>query len=111
MNTYHAALWSTPSSSDERYRTTHHQRTKQRGKEEQRGQGYETTWEEVERWSVDPGRVPEPTWDSMEQCEEGYRRMESARQTRLARKPERQPPPQKNWGVAHGECGRVRLET
>jgi hypothetical protein len=30
-----------------------------------------TTWEEIEKWSIDPGRVPEPTWDSMEQCEEG----------------------------------------
>ena len=38
MNTYHAALWSTPSSSDERYRTTHHQRTKQRGKEDGTGE-------------------------------------------------------------------------
>ena len=40
MNTYHAALWSAPSSSDERYRTTHHQRTKQRGKED-------WTWEDI----------------------------------------------------------------
>jgi hypothetical protein len=53
-----------------------------------------TTWEEIERWSIDPGRVPEPAWDSLEQCEEGYRRMEERRRykgTRLARKPERQP--------------------
>jgi hypothetical protein len=29
----------------------------------------------IERWSVDPRREPEPAWESMEQCEEGYRRM------------------------------------
>ena len=40
MNTYHAAPWSsTPSNS--RYRTTHHQWTKQRGELE------EWTWEDI----------------------------------------------------------------
>ena len=51
MDTYHAAFWSDPSysSSDEdedHYRTTHHQRTKQRGKEEQRVRD-SWTWEEI----------------------------------------------------------------
>ena len=47
MNTYHAACWSDDSyssSSDEedsRYRTTHHQRTKQRGRMDS------WTWEEI----------------------------------------------------------------
>lgn len=66
-----------------------------------------TTWEEVERWSIDPGRVPGPAWDSLEQCEEGYRRMEERRRykgTRLARKPERQPQDY-FLGGAHKEIG------
>ena len=48
MNTYHAALWSDSSSSDDdtRYRTTHHKLTKQRGMEEQRFQD-SWTWEEI----------------------------------------------------------------
>jgi hypothetical protein len=37
---------------------------------------YVTTWEEIDRWVVDPGRVPEPVWDSLEQCDEGNLRME-----------------------------------
>ena len=37
---YHAAPWSSPSSTNGRYRTTHHQRTKQRGKED-------WTWEDI----------------------------------------------------------------
>jgi hypothetical protein len=64
-------------------RITHHNRTKQRGngqeQERQRCQDFwtweqnlgSTTWEEIDRWAVDPGRVPEPAWDSLEQCEEG----------------------------------------
>ena len=64
MNTYHAANWSDLSdySSEEdecRYRTTH-QRTRQRGNGQQQ-QGdldYITTWDKIERWSVDPGRSP-----------------------------------------------------
>ena len=51
-----------------------------------------TTWEEIDRGAVDPERVPEPAWDSMEQCAEGYRRMEFAKQAqRCGRKPEIQP--------------------
>ena len=51
-----------------------------------------TTWEEIDRWAVDPERVPEPAWDSLEQCEEGYRRMELERQSRRRkRKPKGQP--------------------
>lgn len=62
-----------------------------------------TTWEEIDRWAVDPGSVPEPAWDSMEQCEEGYRRIRLAtRARRRGRKPERQP--QKCIG---GGTGRV----
>jgi hypothetical protein len=30
----------------------------------------DTTWEEIERWSVNPRGVPEPFWESMEQCDE-----------------------------------------
>jgi head-tail adaptor len=40
MNTYHAALWSTSPSNDERYRISHQKRTKQRGQD-----GW--TWEEI----------------------------------------------------------------
>jgi hypothetical protein len=75
MNMYHAAHWSSPSSShDSRYRTTHQQRTKQRGngqqqqQQQQRDLDYITTWEEIERWLVDSGRVPEPSgilWNSV----------------------------------------------
>ena len=43
-----------------------------------RGTDY-TTWEEIDRWAADPERVQEPAWDSLQQCEEGYRRMESKR--------------------------------
>ena len=51
-----------------------------------------TSWEEIDRWAVDPGRVPEPAWDSMEQCAEGYRRMRLAKQARRrGRKPGNQP--------------------
>ena len=114
MDTYHAAFWSdlSYSSSDEedRYRTTHRQRTKQRGERdswtgEQRYLEYETTWEEIERWSVDPGRVPEPAWDSLEQCENGVG------DTNTAGKEAREAAPKNVFGGAHGECGRVRLET
>ena len=50
---YHATLWSSsPSTNENRYRTTHHKRTKQRGRDswtgEQRYLEYETTWEEIE---------------------------------------------------------------
>jgi hypothetical protein len=44
MNTYDAALWS--SSFNSRYRTTHHQLTKQHGMEEQRVQN-PWTWEDI----------------------------------------------------------------
>lgn len=51
-----------------------------------------TSWEEIDRWAVDPGRVPEPAWDSREQCAEGYRRMRLAKQARRrGRKAESQP--------------------
>uniref|UniRef100_A0A8L0DPT6 Uncharacterized protein n=1 Tax=Oncorhynchus mykiss TaxID=8022 RepID=A0A8L0DPT6_ONCMY len=116
MNTYHAALWSSYlSPEDDRYRTTHQKRTKQcgNGQQQQRSQDswtwerdldYVTTWEEIDRWSVDPGRVPEPAWDSLEQCEEGYRRMELARRSR---KPERQP--QKCLGGGTGGVWRSQV--
>ncbi|XP_064857655.1 uncharacterized protein LOC135560192 [Oncorhynchus nerka] len=60
-----------------------------------------TTWEEIDRWAVDPGRVPEPAWDSMEQCKEGYRRMRLAKP---ARQYERQPQIFFFWG-GHTRCG------
>ncbi|XP_031650345.1 uncharacterized protein LOC109884283 isoform X3 [Oncorhynchus kisutch] len=89
------------SQEESRYRTTYHNRTKRRGdrqrqQERQRCQDnwtWEqnldyTTWEEIDRWAVDSGRVPEPAWDSLEQCEEGYRRMElEKRARRRGRKP------------------------
>ena len=119
MNNHHAAFWSaSPSPQENRYRITHHNRTKRRGngqqqqhqhEKEQRHQQHEqqqrdqdyatweqnldyTTWEEIDRWAVDPGRVPEPAWDSLEQCEAGYWRMELEKQgRRRGRKPESQP--------------------
>jgi hypothetical protein len=95
---------------------THQTRTKQHEREEQRfvekwtreKDEWVTTWEEIERWSIDPERVPVPAWDSMEQCEEGYRRMEEWRRykgTRLAWKPERQPQYFFLGGGAHEEIG------
>ena len=51
MNTYHVAHWSDPSYSwseeeEYHYRTTHHQRTKQRGNKEERVLD-SWTWEEI----------------------------------------------------------------
>ncbi|XP_055760776.1 uncharacterized protein LOC129838088 [Salvelinus fontinalis] len=103
LNTSRAAFWSSPSSQEEScYRITHQTRTKQRGNGQQRQQQQQsqelwtweqnldyTTWEEIDRWAIDPGRMLEPAWDSLEQCEEGYQRMEAIR--RCGRKPERQP--------------------
>ncbi|XP_064877213.1 uncharacterized protein LOC135572713 [Oncorhynchus nerka] len=100
---------------DSRDRITHQKRTKRHGngQQQQRCQDFwtwerdldcVTTWEEIDRWVVDPGRVPEPAWDSLEQCEEGYWQMESAR--RRCRKPERQP--QNFLGGRHRECGKAR---
>jgi hypothetical protein len=66
------------------YRITHHSRTEQRVNRQRqleqrredvmdsRGMEY-TTWEEIDRWAADPERVQVPAWDSLEQCEEGYR--------------------------------------
>ena len=66
-----------------------------------------TSWEEIDRWAVDPGRVPEPAWDSMEQCTEGYMRMRLAKQARRrGRKPGNQP--QKCIGGAYREYGNAR---
>ena len=92
---YHAAFWSSsPSTQENRYRITHHNTTKRRGETQQQQERQQcldyTTWEEIDRWAVDPGRVPEPAWDSLEQCEEGYRRMERQARRR-GRKPESQP--------------------
>uniref|UniRef100_A0A8K9UXU6 Uncharacterized protein n=1 Tax=Oncorhynchus mykiss TaxID=8022 RepID=A0A8K9UXU6_ONCMY len=49
MDTYHAAPWSSPSSTiDDRYRITHHQRTKQRGNGQQQQRSQDSrTWEEI----------------------------------------------------------------
>jgi hypothetical protein len=49
-----------------------------------RGMEY-TTWDEIDRLAADPDRLPEPAWDSLEQCEEDYRRMESKSKTRRCR--------------------------
>ena len=124
MENYHAAYWSSDpfrlSSSEEEeethYRITHHNRTKRRGKGQRRQQQQQqqqrpaseqnldyTTWEEIDRWAVDPGRVPEPAWDSMEQCKEGYRRMRLAKPARQCDRYERQPP-QKKFGAASRTC-------
>jgi hypothetical protein len=64
-----------------------------------------TTWEEIDRWAVDPGRVPEPAWDSLEQCEEGYRRMELERQARRRR---RKPVSQPQECIGRGGGGGLR---
>ena len=119
MNTYHAAHWSDISYSsseedeDKRYRITHHQRTKQRGNGQQhQEQRYkeEWTWEDIldgkgcytwEEILAGRDRLP---WEQVEAA----RRAEAAGEgnqwyegTRLARKPERQPPI--FWvGVTHG---------
>ena len=81
MSNNHAAFWSDSLSTNERcYRITHHTRTEWRGnrqrQQEQRREDVMdsrsmeyTTWEEIDRWAVDPERVPEPAWDSLEQCE------------------------------------------
>ena len=46
-NTSHAAFWSSsPSTNEKRYRTTHHNRTKQRGNQEQRVLD-SWTWEKI----------------------------------------------------------------
>ena len=50
MNTYYAAPWSSsPSPDDKRYRTTHQERTKQRGNgQQQRPELHDSwTWEEI----------------------------------------------------------------
>ena len=85
MNTFHAALWSTlPSTDDERYRTPHQRRTKQRGQED-------WTWEEILE-----GEGP---WTRAGEYRRPREQMEAARAERrlyeeLAqrRKHERQPP-------------------
>ena len=70
-----------------------------------------TTWEEIDRGAADPGRVPEPAWDSMEQCAEGYRRMEFAKQARRRGRRPHSHPQKFLGGGAQGECGRVRRQT
>ena len=104
----HAAPRSPPY--DDRDRTTHHKRTKQREKEEQRLMG-KWTWEEIldgagpwpQPWEY---RCPKEELEAAKaerRCyEEKYRRIEEERRyegTRLARKPERQP------GGLHKEVG------
>ena len=94
MSNLHAAFRSDSlQTTDEvRYRITHHSQTEQRvnwqePKEEvmdSRSMEY-TLWEEIDRWAADPERVQEPAWDSLQQCEEGYRRMESKRKARRLR--------------------------
>ena len=105
-NTYHAAHWSDLSYSlseeDEfHYRITHHNRIKQRGNQEQRVLD-SRTWEEIlaER---DPGHrlgniaAPRQSWRQLKLSGGDMMRQHgSATGTR---------------GGAHGECGRVRLET
>ncbi|XP_052314142.1 proline-rich protein 36-like isoform X1 [Oncorhynchus keta] len=101
MNTYHAALWSDPSSTSEcRYRNTHHQRTKQRGNgQEQERQRYleNWTWEEIldgkGPWAQ-PGEYCRPKAE-LEAAKAERRRYEKAAWQR-GWKPERQP--QIFWG-------------
>ena len=95
MIKYHAALWSSsPSPNDNHYRTTHHQRTKQRGREDWTwedildGKG-SYTWEEILAGrDCLPWEQVEAAWRA-EAAGKGNQRYEG---TRLARKPERQPP-------------------
>ena len=94
MSNLHAAFRSDSlQTTDEvHYRITHHSQTEQRVnwqdlKEDVmdgRSRDY-TTWEEIDRWAADPERVQEPAWDSLQQCEEGYTRMESRRKALLYR--------------------------
>ena len=101
MNTYHAAPWSSsPSPDDGRYRTTHHQRTKQRGKMDS------WTWEEI----LD-GRGP---WAQLGEYRRPKEELEAARAERrhyeeLARGNGHERQPQNFFGgEAHGEIGRLR---
>jgi hypothetical protein len=100
MNTYHAALWSSPSY-DDRYRNTHHNRTKQHGTQEQRVQD-SWTWEEIldgkGPW-YQPGEYRRPK-EELEAAKAERRRYEEA-----ARLETREAAPKMYWGVAHGECG------
>jgi hypothetical protein len=99
MYAYHAAPWSPPY--NERDRTTHHKRTKQRTKEEW------TSWtREKEEWrtswtweEVMAGDKTLP-WKQVERAQEERQRYEG---TRLARKPERHPQYIFLLGGAHEE--------
>ena len=112
MDTYHAAYWSDPSfsSSEEkenRYRTTHQERTKQRGNERQRYLE-KWTWEEIldgkGPWAQ-AGKYRCPN-EELEAAKAERRRYEVRQRNRHERQPQNI-----LGGGAHGECGRVRLET
>ena len=95
-NTYNAALLSSPSSTNGRYRTTHHQRTKQHGKEEQR---YLDKWTREEilegkgPW-VQAGEYRHPQ-EELEAANAERKHYEEL--ARLARKPKRQPLKKLGW--------------
>ncbi|XP_070298705.1 uncharacterized protein [Salvelinus sp. IW2-2015] len=104
MYAHHAAPWST--SFDGRDRTSHHQRTKQRGKGEQRFQE-DWTWEDILdgkgswTWEEILAGRDRLLWEQVEALRKAEAASKGARRyegTRLARKPERQPPPKKKIG-------------
>ena len=104
MNPSHAALWS--SSSNSHYRTTHHQRTKQRGREDWiwednlDGKG-SYTWEEI---LAGRNRLPWEQVETARRAEAAGERNQRYEGTQLARKPERQPQ-QKIFGGIQGVWG------
>jgi hypothetical protein len=56
--------------------------------------------------------VPEHAWDSLEQCEEVYQRMELASQTRLAKEPKRQHgTPDSVWQSQVGDLSQLPVLT
>ena len=82
MYAHHAAPWS--SSFNSRDRTSHNQRTKQRGKEDA------WTWEEILE-SKGPWRQAREYRRPREELEAAKAEQQHYEGTRLARKPERQP--------------------
>jgi hypothetical protein len=98
MNLYNAAPWSSPSSPDNsRYRTTHHNQTKQRGNQEQKVLD-SWTWEEIldgkGPWAqAGEYRLPKEVLEAVK----AERRRHEVRQRNRHKR-----------GVAHGEIGGVR---
>ena len=104
MDTYHAAPWSSSSSTDDgRYRITHHQRTKQGGNGQQQQRSQDSwTWEEI----LD-GKGP---WAQAGEYRRPKAELEAAKAERqwyeeAARLEAQEAAPKISWGEAQGECG------